>query len=175
MSLEDAATRSSLRACLQAWAAILQDMLRGALLALALTVVGVAQDVGRMNEVAESHVSTNRFMGAALVARGDEVIFERSYGWANIEWNVASTPTTKFRIGSVTKQFTAAAILRWKSVGSFAATRSKTCPGCAAAWTRNGFSLCDTSGFRASPIPDYKTLSFRRHGEQPWRESGSSA
>jgi CubicO group peptidase (beta-lactamase class C family) len=45
------------------------------------------------------------------VARGDQVLISKSYGSANLEWNVPNTPGTKFRLGSITKQFTAASIL----------------------------------------------------------------
>jgi CubicO group peptidase (beta-lactamase class C family) len=46
-----------------------------------------------------------------MVARGATVILNNGYGSANLEWNVPNTPTTKFRLGSITKQFTAASIL----------------------------------------------------------------
>jgi CubicO group peptidase (beta-lactamase class C family) len=47
-------------------------------------------------------------MGSVLVARGTQVLFSKGYGSANLEWDVPNTPSTKFRLGSVTKQFTAA-------------------------------------------------------------------
>jgi CubicO group peptidase (beta-lactamase class C family) len=68
-------------------------------------------DAARMNQVALSFANAKQFMGSVLVARGDEPLFDKSYGMANLEWNVPNTSTTKFRIGSLTKQFTAAAIL----------------------------------------------------------------
>ncbi|MEZ0297513.1 MAG: serine hydrolase [Candidatus Methylacidiphilales bacterium] len=46
-----------------------------------------------------------------LVARDGKIIFSQSYGLADREKKVQATPETAFRIGSVTKQFTAAAIL----------------------------------------------------------------
>ena len=48
---------------------------------------------------------------AVVVARGDSVIFSAAYGLADVEHGVAITPETSFRLASVTKQFTAAAIL----------------------------------------------------------------
>ncbi|HVC33548.1 MAG TPA: serine hydrolase domain-containing protein [Chloroflexota bacterium] len=48
---------------------------------------------------------------AAIVARNGQVIFRRGYGLANVELGVPITPELLFRIGSVTKQFTAVAIL----------------------------------------------------------------
>jgi len=50
------------------------------------------------------------FSGAILVARGGRSM-KRAYGQADREFRIANTPGTRFRIGSLTKQFTAAAIL----------------------------------------------------------------
>ena len=43
--------------------------------------------------------------------RGSDIVFEKGFGSANLEWNIPNSPTTKFRLGSITKQFTAASIL----------------------------------------------------------------
>jgi CubicO group peptidase (beta-lactamase class C family) len=51
------------------------------------------------------------FIGSVLVARDGKVIFSKGYGMANIEWDIPNTPQTIFRLGSITKQFTAASIL----------------------------------------------------------------
>ncbi|MEL6824535.1 MAG: serine hydrolase domain-containing protein, partial [Calditrichota bacterium] len=53
-----------------------------------------------------------QFNGAALVAKDGKVIYEKGFGMANFEWQIPNTPQTKFRIGSVTKQFAAALILQ---------------------------------------------------------------
>ena len=50
-------------------------------------------------------------MGSVLVARGDDVLLSKGYGAANLEWDIPNTPDTKFRLGSVTTQFTAACVL----------------------------------------------------------------
>jgi len=78
---------------------------------LLLATVCLAQDVPRMEEVVQYHVSNKKFMGSVLVARGEEILLNKGYGSANLEWNIPNSPATKFRLGSVTKQFTAAAIL----------------------------------------------------------------
>ena len=70
-----------------------------------------APDTARMDQIVLSYANARQFMGSVLVARGDELLFDKSYGMANLEWSVPNTSTTKFRIGSLTKQFTAAAIL----------------------------------------------------------------
>jgi len=50
-------------------------------------------------------------MGSVLVAQDGKVLLSHGYGFANLEWDVPNSPATKFRLGSVTKQFTAACIL----------------------------------------------------------------
>jgi CubicO group peptidase (beta-lactamase class C family) len=70
-----------------------------------------ARDIEHMQSDIELHVSNQQFMGAVLVARGGRLLINRGYGFADLEWNIPNTPDTRFRIGSVTKQFTAAAIL----------------------------------------------------------------
>ncbi len=49
--------------------------------------------------------------GAALVAKGGKVIYRGAFGMADIENNIAMRPEHVFEIGSITKQFTATAIL----------------------------------------------------------------
>src|ERR1044071_5299964 len=51
------------------------------------------------------------FSGAVLIGRNGKVLFQKAYGSANREWNIPNTTQTRFRIASLTKQFTAAAIL----------------------------------------------------------------
>jgi CubicO group peptidase (beta-lactamase class C family) len=65
----------------------------------------------KADEYCRAQVAVNRFSGAVLVAKGDQVLFAKGYGLANIERQVPITPQTKFRLGSITKQFTAMAIL----------------------------------------------------------------
>jgi CubicO group peptidase (beta-lactamase class C family) len=59
---------------------------------------------------------------AVLVARDGKILFEKGYGLADVEHQVLITPETKFRIGSITKQFTASAILRLQEAGRLRVT-----------------------------------------------------
>lgn len=70
-----------------------------------------------MNHYLQACLSNRYFMGSVLVARAGEVLLSAGYGMANLEHNVPHTPQTKFRIGSITKQFTAAAILQLQEQG----------------------------------------------------------
>ena len=59
---------------------------------------------------------------AVLVARDGKIAFQAGFGFADMEKRTPVTPDTKFRIGSVSKQFTAAAILRLAEDGKLALT-----------------------------------------------------
>ena len=104
-------------------------------LALAPTLAA-AQDVARMEQLIRARVDDDSFMGTVLVARGNDVILSKGYGAANLEWNIANAPSTKFRIGSITKQFTAAAILLLAERGKLALEDpvKKHYPNAPAAW-----------------------------------------
>ena len=62
-------------------------------------------------------IKTNDPGVAVLVARDGKIIFEKGYGLADREQDVPVTPQTTFRIGSITKQFTASAILKLQEEG----------------------------------------------------------
>lgn len=85
--------------------------------ALAFATPTLAQDAERIDEVVSAEADTGAYMGAVLVAKGDEILLDKGYGSANLEWDIANTPAAKFRIGSVTKQFTAASILLLQEQG----------------------------------------------------------
>jgi len=60
----------------------------------------------------------NNFHGTVLVAKNGEVVFSRGYGLANMEHGVPNTPNTKFRIASISKQFTAMLIMQQVQAGN---------------------------------------------------------
>jgi CubicO group peptidase (beta-lactamase class C family) len=112
-------------------------------IALLLAAAACAQnisrnDVARLDQVVQSYVTDQTFMGSVLVARGDQVLFSRGYGSANLEWNIPNAPNTKFRLGSVTKQFTAASILLLEERGKLKTDDlvKKYVPDAAAAWDK---------------------------------------
>jgi CubicO group peptidase (beta-lactamase class C family) len=89
----------------------LQSMILRFAIVLLVAGGGWAQDIARMEEVIQSYAANRQFMGSVLVAKGTQVLLSKGYGFANLEWDVPNSPATKFRLGSITKQFTAASIL----------------------------------------------------------------
>lgn len=76
------------------------------------------------------------FMGTVLVARDGKVLFSNGYGFANVEHAVPNTVDTKFRLGSITKQFAALAILQLEEQGKLSVKdpMCKYIDDCAEAW-----------------------------------------
>ena len=72
----------------------------------------------RLDQVAASYTNNNAFMGTVLVVEGDRVLLNKGYGMADLEWGNANAPDVKFRLGSVTKQFTAASLCCCRSAGN---------------------------------------------------------
>ena len=78
----------------------------------------------------------NAFMGAVLVARGDQILFRQVYGMADIQNGVPLRVGSRFRLASISKQFTAAAILKLQDEGRLK-TGDKVCAWiqpCPEAW-----------------------------------------
>jgi CubicO group peptidase (beta-lactamase class C family) len=73
----------------------------------------IAQDRARqIDELISLYHKYKQFNGSALVAEDGKVIYKKGFGLANMEWNIPNEPDTKFRLGSITKQFTAALVLQ---------------------------------------------------------------
>jgi CubicO group peptidase (beta-lactamase class C family) len=134
-----------------------------AMLMFCLSPGADAQDLARMEQAIRSHADeTKSFMGAVLVARERQVLLSRGYGSANLEWNVPNTPATKFRLGSVTKQFTATAILLLEERGKLRTDDpvKKHMPDAPPAWDRVTIFhlLTHTSGIPSfTSFPEYRS------------------
>jgi CubicO group peptidase (beta-lactamase class C family) len=78
----------------------------------ALAQTARADDVeSKLAEYMDASVRVRKFQGSVLVAKDGKILLRQAYGLANIEHDVLNTPETKFRLGSITKQFTAMAIM----------------------------------------------------------------
>jgi CubicO group peptidase (beta-lactamase class C family) len=123
----------------------------------------LGQDTARMDKVVQSYAANLQFMGSVLVARGSEVLFTKGYGSANLEWDIPNSPATKFRLGSITKQFTAASVLLLEERGKLLISDpvKKHLPDAPAAWDKITLFhlLTHTSGIpNFTSLPDYATL-----------------
>jgi CubicO group peptidase (beta-lactamase class C family) len=70
------------------------------------------QNEQKIDDLLKQYYDYGQLNGTVLVADKGKVIYEKGFGQANMEWAIPNQPDTKFRIGSVTKQFTAALILQ---------------------------------------------------------------
>lgn len=96
------------------------------LILVALVVLGTAPDMiaqsapfdrQRLTQVAQDYVDNKSFMGVVLVAEGDSIALKAAYGYADLDWSIPNTVDTKFRIRSLTKQFTAVGVLLLRERG----------------------------------------------------------
>jgi len=79
----------------------------------AVTPIAFAQQKAKqIDDLMGRYVDNGKFNGSVLVVENGKVIFKKGYGLANMEWNIPNTPDTKFRLGSLTKQFTAMLIMQ---------------------------------------------------------------
>ena len=77
---------------------------------LFLFVIMQSQYILAASKIDDNFFKQN-FNGSILVAKEGKILFRKGYGMADIEKHVPNTPSTILRIGSLTKQFTAMAIL----------------------------------------------------------------
>lgn len=121
--------------------------------ALLVLIVGVAPSTARAQGAPDSAAAVDRIFanwssrqspGCAVgVARNGQTILERAYGMANLEYDVPNTPQTIFEAGSVSKQFTAAAVALLAQQGKL--------------------SLDDEVSKYIPELPDYETPITIRH------------
>ena len=76
-----------------------------------------AEFASRAEALIKTYVQDGRFSGVVLVARDGKPILREGFGLANREWDTPVAPDTEFRLGSITKQFTATAILQLAEQG----------------------------------------------------------
>lgn len=120
---------------------ITRQFLTSAVLYVLLAITCPAQTatkeiVSKADDYINALVRLDRFSGAVLVARDGHVLLSKGYGMANLEQDVPITSQTKFRLGSVSKQFNAMAIMILQERGKLSVLDSicRYVPDCPAAW-----------------------------------------
>ncbi|MFN2510035.1 MAG: serine hydrolase [Pyrinomonadaceae bacterium] len=96
----------------QTRALVVCAMILVALQSAALGQHPVQDKAAKIDEVMMAANKYRLFNGSVLVAENGKVIYKKGFGLANMEWNIPNTPDTRFRLGSITKQFTAALVLQ---------------------------------------------------------------
>lgn len=71
----------------------------------------------QLDDLIGKYYDYGKFNGSVLVADKSGVIYKKGFGLANMEWDMPNTSTTKHRLGSVSKQFTAMLILQLVQAG----------------------------------------------------------
>ena len=80
--------------------------------------IAIAQKLSQEFDALMSEVfTTDGPGGVALVVKGDKVLYRKAFGMANLELGVKMKPENIFRIGSLSKQFTAIAVLKLRDEG----------------------------------------------------------
>jgi CubicO group peptidase (beta-lactamase class C family) len=126
----------------------------------------VQDPVARMQQVIQSEVANKTFMGTVLVVKDGKTLVNQGYGSADLEWNIPNSPAVKFRLGSVTKQFTAASILLLEERGKLKVEDpiGKYLPDAPQAWQKITIYnvLTHTSGIPSfTGFPDYRSTEWK--------------
>lgn len=108
-----------------------------------------------------AYTQQNKFSGNVLIAKNNKIVFNKAYGYADLENKKLNTTQTEFRAGSLTKMFTSALILKLSSEGKISLNDavSKYIPS--ATWASNitiKNLLSHTSGIHGSTPANAKTL-----------------
>ncbi len=69
------------------------------------------QRIAQVERLVEKYYEAGMFNGVALVAQNGKTLFEKGYGYANLEWQIPNGPDTRFNIASLSKGFAALAIM----------------------------------------------------------------
>ena len=116
----------------------------------------------KIDEYMNAFVKAKNVGGAVLAAKDGKILISRGYGLANAELNVPNTAQTRFRIGSLTKQFTSAAVMILQERGKLSVREAacKYLDNCPEAWKEVTIHqlLTHTSGIPSfTGVPDWKT------------------
>lgn len=80
-----------------------------------LSQIGLAQtnfDKTKLDNYFNVLEENNKFMGSVAVSKNGEIIYSKTVGFADVENNVKATENSKYRIGSISKSFTAVLVLK---------------------------------------------------------------
>jgi CubicO group peptidase (beta-lactamase class C family) len=70
------------------------------------------KSIDKVEKYMDAQHNINKFSGTVLVMKNDTVLLKKAYGYADLEWKVNNTVDTKFVLASISKHFTAIAIMQ---------------------------------------------------------------
>jgi CubicO group peptidase (beta-lactamase class C family) len=71
----------------------------------------------KIDELFQSYHHYNRFIGSVLISKNDKIIYQNSYGDANLKFNKKNNEHTIYKVASLTKPITAVAIMKLIEAG----------------------------------------------------------
>src|SRR5215475_631186 len=90
-----------------------------AYLLFASSIALAADTQKELQSYLDNACDSKQFMGAVAIAVNGKIVFSDACGFADAEWNIKNTVDTRFRTGSIAKQFTATAVLLLHEQGKF--------------------------------------------------------
>ncbi|MEO8383267.1 MAG: serine hydrolase [Acidobacteriota bacterium] len=85
--------------------------------AFLVTPLLAASKAEKIDALVQKYNALRQFNGTVLVADDSGVVHKKGYGYANFEWQIPNTPDVRFRLGSITKQFTSMVVMQLVSEG----------------------------------------------------------
>lgn len=80
--------------------------------AATLTAPAQSLNTAKLDSLLTSLAANNKLMGSLAVSRAGQVVYSRGFGYAQLEPKTLATPATRYRMGSITKMFTATMIFQ---------------------------------------------------------------
>lgn len=130
-------------------------ILSAAILVAAARAVSAQSIEQKLDQYMAAREALGQFSGAVLVAKHGKVLLSKGYGYANIERRAKTAADTRFLAASISKQFTAMAVLRLREAGKLSLSDSicRYIERCPSAW--NGVTISQLI-HHSSGIPDYE-------------------
>ena len=88
------------------------------LIALTGTATAANEKAARIDRLLQQYHDLGQFSGAVLVADSGSIVLREGYGIANREWQIPNSPETRYLLGSLTKSFTAFAVIQMAHEGT---------------------------------------------------------
>lgn len=95
----------------------MQRNLKSVLFLIILLMVHLSVEAQKTDELLNKLADEKGFTGAVLIAKGKKILLNQGYGYADLKKTSKVKSSTKFYIASITKQFTASAILKLQEQG----------------------------------------------------------